>query len=152
MRGVYTAQVSISALAAAKTLMYVTAPADKVVEILSAEVSNKSNETNEQLECTFQRVTTLGTPTATTLTPSKHENGDQAAGSTVKGDVTASEPTYGTNTEIGRAGFASLAGWRFDPVPEERPIIPGQGTLGLRMLSTPTAFDAVVRITFREVG
>ena len=152
MRGVYTATVAISGLAGAKTLAYITAPSSKVVEILSAEVSNTSNATNQQLLATLQRVTTLGTPTGTALTPAKHEAGDQAAGSTAVGNVTASEPTYTADTEVGRSGFASLAGWRFDPVPEERPIIAPSATLGLRMISTPTSFDALVRITFREIG
>jgi len=152
MRGVYTANIKISGLAAAKTLMYITVPADKVVEILSASTTNATNETNEQIECTLQRVTTLGTPTATTLTPAKHEPGDQVAGSTVKGNVTASEPTYTADTEIGREGASSLGGWYFDPTPEERPIIPGQATMGLRILAAPTAFDAIIRLTFREIG
>lgn len=152
MRGVYTATVAISALAANKTLMYITAAAAKPVQILSAHIGNSSNETNEQLKATFKRVSSLGTPTATTLTPSKHELGDQAAGSTVKGDVTASEPTYSSNSEFGRQGFASLNGYHFTPTPEEQPIIQGGETVGLYMESSPTAFDAIVTITFREIG
>lgn len=153
MRGVYEAVIKISGLNAAKTLVYISAPADKVVEILEAEVTNLSQETNEQLEACLQRVSTLGTPTATTLTPSKKESGDQAAGSTVKGNVTASEPTYSSNSEMGYQGFASLSGYAFKPTPEERPIIPGQGTVGLRLITAPaTAFDAICRVTFREIG
>src|SRR5688500_16898582 len=112
MRGVYTAKIKISGLAAAKTLMYITAPAAKVVEILGAIITNASNETNEQCEATLQRISALGTPTGTALTPSKHENGDQAAGSTAVGNITASEPTYAANSEVGYEGFASLAGYR----------------------------------------
>jgi hypothetical protein len=154
MRGVYEASVKITGLVAAKTLIYITAPSGKCVEILSAEVTNATNETNEQLECTVHKISSLGTPTATTLTPSKLEQGDQAAGSTVKGDVTASEPTYSSspNIEVGRGGFASLAGWRFQPVPEERPVIASTDSWGLRMLSTPTSFDAVCVLRFREIG
>ncbi len=153
MKGVYDAVVKISSLAATKTLIYITAPSTMVVEILSAEISNATNETNEQLEACLKRIGTLGTPTATTLTPSKHENGDAAAASTAKGNVTASEPTYTSNTEIGYSGFASLAGWRYDPIPEERPIVPPSGNIGLLLLtSTNTAFDAICRITFREIG
>lgn len=152
MRGVYTATVAITGLAAAKTLMYLTAPADKVVEILSASVTNEDTETNEQLKCCLQRVTS-GTPTATTLTPSKHEAGDQAAGSTVKGNVTASEFTYTANTEIGNEGASSLGGWRYQPIPEERPIVAGQLSIGLRLITaTITAINAVVTLTFREIG
>lgn len=153
MKGVYDAVIKISSLAATKTLIYITAPSSMVVEILSAEISNATNETNEQLEACLKRIGTLGTPTATTLTPSKHENGDAAASSTAKGNVTASEPTYTANTEIGYSGFASLAGWRYDPIPEERPIIQPSGSMGLLLVtSTNTAFDALCRVTFREIG
>jgi hypothetical protein len=153
VRGVYESNIRISALAAQKTLMYITAPANKVVEILSASVTNESNTTNQQLECCFQKVTTLGTPTGTTLTPTKAEQGDQAAGSTVVGNVTASEPTYTASTQYGLRGFASLAGYEFAPLPEERLCIAGSDTWGLRLLNTtPTAFDADVRIVFREIG
>ena len=152
MRGVYTTSIKISALAAAKTLAYLTAPADKVVEILSASVTDASNETNEQLECALQRITTLGTPTGTTLTFAKHEAGDQAAGTTGKGNITASEPTYTADTELGREGHSTLGGWYFNPIPEERPTLGGQLSMGLRMLATPAAFDAIAKITFREIG
>jgi hypothetical protein len=152
MRGVYSASIKISALAAAKTLMHITAPASEVVEILSVEITNLSNETNEQLEATLQHITTLGTPTDTDLTPSKHELGDQASGSSVAGNVTASEPTYTANTEIGYAGFSSLSGYRYDPLPEERPTVANSASMGLRMLSTPTSLDVIVKMTYREIG
>jgi hypothetical protein len=153
MRGVYTAVIKITGLAAAKTLLYLTAPANKVVEVLSASVTNSgSNVTNQQLELTLQKVNVLGSPTASTLTPSPHEQGDQASGSTVKGNVTASEPSYVANTDLGHEGSSSLAGWFFQPLPEERAYIAGGDTWGLRMLSTPTAYDANVRFTYREIG
>lgn len=152
MRGTYTASYLIAGLADIKTLMYITAPAAKVVEILSASVTNSSNETNEQNLCTLQTVTTLGTPTATSVIPAKHEQGDQAAGSLVFGNVTASEPTYTANTEVGREGYSTLAGWFFEPSPEERPVIAPGATMGLRHITDPTAYDAVVKITFREIG
>lgn len=154
MRGVYEASHKISALATAATLMYITAPANKVVEILSIEVTDATNETNEQMEITFQLISSLGTPTATTVTPSKLEQGDQAAGSTVKAAVTASEPTYssGPAVEVGRAGVATLGGYRYAPVPEERPVVAGGASWGLRLLANITAIDAVVVMRFREIG
>jgi len=152
MKGVYTVSIPIAALAAAKTALYITAPATKVIEILSASLTNESNETNEQVECCLQRVNVLGAPTKTDVTPAKHENGDQAATATCAGNVTASEPSYVADTEIGREGFPSLGGWRFDPVPEERMYIPPSGTVGLRVLNSPTAFDAIAKLTFREIG
>ena len=59
------------------------APANKVVEILSASITDASNTTNAQLAAAFQQVTTLGTPASTSVTPTKGEQGDQASGSTV---------------------------------------------------------------------
>ena len=152
MKGVYVAQCKISSLSAAKTLMYITAPAALCVEILGASVTNASNETNEQIEVTLQRIGTLGTPTATTLTPSKTEFGDQAAQSTVKGNVTASEPTYSANTLQGYEGVASLGGYRYDPIPEERMYLKPGESVGLQILNSPTAFDAIVQMKFREIA
>jgi hypothetical protein len=152
MRGVYEASANISAVSAAKTLLYITAPSGKTVEVLEATVTNPQNETNEQCEFVLQKITTLGTPTATTLTPSKCEQGDQAAGSTVKGNVTASEPTYTANTEVGREGVPSLSGWRYEPQPENRLIIAGGDSWGLRVLNSPAAVDLIPSLKFREVG
>src|SRR3990167_3003883 len=135
MRGVYSTSIKIAGLAAAKTLAYLTAPATAAIEILSASVTNESNESNEQIEITLQRITTLGTPTGTTLMFAKHESGDQAAAAAGKGNVTAGEPTYTADTEIGREGASSLGGWYYDPLPEERPIIPPSGNLGLRLIT-----------------
>jgi hypothetical protein len=151
MRGVYTTAVKIASLAAAKTLAYITAPSDKVVELLSASVTNESNATNFQMQCAIANISSLGTPTATSNTPTPHEAGDQAAGSTVKVNVTASEPTYGTT--ITQEEAPSLVGWRWEPLSEaERIYVKGGASIGLRMVTTPTSFDADVRLTFREIG
>lgn len=153
MRGVYTAYVVITANTAAKTLMYFTAASTHLLVILSASVTNPNIENNEQLHCVWQRITTLGTPTATTLTPSKHEAGDQAAACVVKGNVTASEPTtYTANTEIGGEGFPSLNGWYYNPAPEERFTIAPSASSGLRLINAMASSDLVVRVTFMEIG
>lgn len=159
MRGVYTAAYRIATVTTGKTLMYITASSSILVEILSASVTNESNETNEQILCAFQRPSSLGTPTATTVTPKPHEVGGASAGSTVKANVTASEPTYPAIAQgadipgaFGMEGVASLGGWFYNPVPEERVYIEPSGTLGLRLVNTITSADLVVRITFREIG
>lgn len=159
MRGVYSCAYRIAGVTAARTLLYLTAPSTKVVEILSASVTNESNETNEQILCGLQRITTLGTPTATTITPGKHETGDQAASSVVKANVTASEPTYPAVAQgadipmaIGLEGCSSLGGWFFQPVPEERPIVTAGDSWGLRLVNAITSADLVIRLTMREIG
>ena len=159
MRGVYTANYRISAIAAAKTLVYVTVPSGQVIEIHHTEVSNESNESNEQCVIAWQRITTLGTPTATTITPAKHEKGDQAAASTWKANVTAFEPTYGAIAQgaaivdvIGLKGFPSLGSYIYAPTPEERVYFASADNWGLRLINTPTAFDISIEVTFREIG
>jgi hypothetical protein len=154
MRGVYEMSGIISGLAAAKTLAFLTAPASKVIEILSASVTNATNETNEQLECFFQRITTLGTPTATTVTPAPTEPGDQATGATAKINCTSEPTTYTANTNFGDEGFPSLGGWRYQPVPEERLYVAPGASIGLQLKTSPAlgAFDALVRIVYREIG
>ena len=154
MRGVYEATINISALATNQTLIYITAPANKVVEILSAEVTNCTNEPNEQAEVTLSKISSLGSPTATTITPTRAEQGDQAASSTVKGNVTGSEPTYASAPaiEVGRKGFATLAGYQYAPVPEERLIIAGGDSWGLKLVTTITAISADCVLRFRELG
>ena len=152
MRGVYDAVIEIAVLNSARTVMYITAPSTKVVEVLSAAIENASVATSEQHKATFQKVTTLGTPTATTLTPSKHEDGDQAAASVVKGNCTSEPTTYAADTEVGKKGYSSVAGYFFGSQPEERLYITAGQTYGLRLLSTPTSFVGIVRITFREIG
>lgn len=154
MRGVYTTAVPITGLTAAKTLIYLTAPSNKVVEVLSADVTAAgSNVTMQNLECGLFNVTSLGTPTATSNTPQPEEPGDQAAGSTVRTNVTASEPTY-ASTPVDRRGGPNIGPiYQFQPLPEERPIVPGGATIGLRVLtSTFSSQDLVAQIKWREIG
>ena len=152
MRGVYTAYADITGLVAAKTLMYITAPATAAVEILSVHVTNENNNTAEQWIVSLHRISTLGTPTATTITAQKHENGDQVSACTCRSNVTASEPTYDSNAPVDKQGVSNLAGFHYDPIPEERPVIAPSGSWGVRMLSTPSSTDVGVYVVYREIG
>ncbi len=150
MKGVYTSVLKCASLASSRTLMYLTAPSTKVVEILSVTVTNESNATNFQMEIAIANISTLGSPTGTSVTPTPHEKGDQAAGSTTVGNITASEPTYGTT--ITQEGAASVVGYRHEPQLEERIYVQPSASIGVRMITTPTSSDFDVRVTFREIG
>jgi hypothetical protein len=152
MRGVYTAVYKITALNAARTLMYLTTPAGLVAEILSASVTDENLATNFQMQVAITRITALGTPTDTGVTPVAHEAGDQASTCTVRGEVTASEPTY-ASTAVFQEGAAAVAGWRFAPLSEhERIYVPPSSSIGIRMITTPSSFNADVTLTYREIG
>jgi hypothetical protein len=143
MRGVYTAVYKITALNAARTLMYLTTPAGLVAEILSASVTDENLATNFQMQVAITRITALGTPTDTGVTPVAHEAGDQASTCTVRGEVTA----------VFQEGAAAVAGWRFAPLSEhERIYVPPSSSIGIRMITTPSSFNADVTLTYREIG
>jgi hypothetical protein len=150
MKGVYTSVLKIAGLNSARTLGYLTAPANKVVEIIGVTVTDESLATNNQMQVAIANISALGTPTATAVTPTPHEKGDQGAGSTTAFNVTANEPTYGTT--ITQEGAALLVGYRHEPAPEERIYVAPSQSIGVRLITTPTAFDCDVRITFREIG
>lgn len=150
MKGVYSSAAKIAALNAAKTVLYITAPSAKVVELMVFTCTDESNATNFQGQIALQNISALGTPTATAVTPTPHESGDQAAGSTTKVNVTASEPTY--STVIIQEGFPALSGFRWEPQPEERAYVAPSASVGFRFITTPTSFDSDVRLTFKEIG
>jgi hypothetical protein len=155
MRGVYTAAAKLPAITSAGTLGYITAPANKIVELLSIIVTNESNATNYQMEVQLCPITTLGAPSSyAAVTPQKHETGDQAAGTTVNlasGNLRTEPTTYGT--PLTQEGAASVVGYRHEPQPEERIYLTNAANFGIRLITTPGAStDFDVRVTFREIG
>lgn len=151
-RGTYTIQALLSGVTTARTLAYLTAASTVVLRVKSASVTNANNATNQQMKLCWKKIGTLGTPTATTVTPSKHELGDQAAASTAKVNVTASEPTYTSNTEIGYKGVASLNGYTWPDIASDSFVIAPSASWGLQLVGDITSTDLVVNITFEEIG
>lgn len=151
MRGVYVAETKISALAAAKTVMLLEAAAGKSIEVLSAvcvEVDKAAS--SQQVECELARVTTLGTPAGTSITPNPTEPGDQASTTTVLANLTAEPTAYGVNVD--HDGGSSLGGYRYQPIPEERALDAVAGSVGLRLVNAPNSGDFVVQVKYREAG
>lgn len=153
MRGVYEAQISIPSLSAAKTLILIQVPSTIIVEILAARITNASVDTNEQLEAALYHVDSLGSPAGTTITPAKKEPGDQASACTLLGDLSAEPTTYSSTAFHGLEGFSNLAGYRFDPLPEDRPVVAPTKALGLKLITNPaTAFKALLSLEWIERG
>lgn len=150
MRGVYTASINIDALASSKTILLLRASSTSVIEVLGVQLSNRDNETNEQWEIGLYRTTTYGSPSGTSITPAKHEILDSDSVATALGDLSGEPTLYGAVLDI--QGIASLGGYRFDPLPETRPIIPPQGAIGLRILNSPQSTAVSASITYREIG
>jgi len=148
----YTAEIEIASLSAAKTVLLLELPADMCVIITSAHILNADTDTNEQLNAGLFRVSTKGTPAGTSVTPEKKSVGDVASGLTVLGNLTT-EPTTYASKGLDRQGSSNLAGYRYDPLPEERDEISPSALVGLRLLDAPSAgFKATCQIVFMEVG
>ena len=152
MQGVYTFQYQITSVNAAKTLLYVAPSATQALEILSAKVTQTNITASEQLECMISRITSIGTPTATSITATLTEPTTPAFGGTAKANVTASEPTYGS-VQIDQNGWANVGGYFYDPLPEERVIIAPGAYVGLKLLTSPAnTYTLDVTMTVRCIG
>jgi len=151
MRGVYTAEYD-TAISGAKTLMLLEVPSDMALEILGASITNQDVDTSEQLEGGLFRVDTLGSASGTDVTPEKHETGDAASTVTAYANL-STEPSAYDSLGYDHQGFNNLAGYRYDPIPEERPIISPSGAVGLRLLTAPSAAHTLsMQIVYREIG
>jgi hypothetical protein len=154
MRGVYTFNVQASGIADARTLILFEVPSNMCAEILSASITDLTYDTSEQLEAGLFRVSALGAPTFDAIANvEKHEQGDATNSVVASGSIstTSAEPTYQT-TPIDRQGFNNLAGYKYDPIPEERPVISPSTHVGLRLLETPTSSSFSAQIILREIG
>ncbi len=151
MRGMYTANININSLVSAKTLLLLRAPSTAVLEIYSVLLSNLDSEVNEQWSVGLYRTATYGSPTGTSVTPEKQETLDSSSSATILGNLTVEPTSYSTNP-LDQQGINNLSGYRYDPIPEQRPIIAPSAAIGLRLFTVPSSFNAVAQIVYREIG
>lgn len=155
MKGVYTATIEITGVTTAQTLLYLKAPADIAVEVLSATVTNGDNDTAEQIVCELKAVSGVTAATmASAITPTPTEgvvDGGQVASSTVSGNASA-EPHYYELTHYDKQGVNNLGGYEFVGMPEERIVLKGQTEIGLRTTETIASTMLIAQIRFREIG
>jgi len=156
MKGMYTAAGKIAGITVAKTLAYITVASTRVLELVGFSVTDESNPTNYQMQIMLANISVLGSPSGyTAITPTKHEDGDQAATTTVnfnQGGGTTNEPTtYGVIRF--QEGANILNGFIHDPQIDARHKF-GPGVIfGIKLVTTPGAStDFDVRITFIEHG
>lgn len=154
MARIYTATAEVSNVTAAIDLMEVNAPSDSAIMILSAVVSQSSEEGDaeaEMLQFSIGRASGSAGSGGSSATPQAHDEGDPASGATVESGNTT---RAGTNTLIRREAANVQAGWFYTPVPEERIIVsPGGDPLIFGMEDTPAdAVNFKIAVTFAEIG
>lgn len=131
-----TLPTSAMAVTTARTLIYVTAPSNGALLISRGQATQENLTTDENLYCALQRITTLGTPTATAITP-KPIGKHGAALFTAKGNVTASEPTFTADDEDGLEGYHIRSGFYYRP--DYGLIVEAGASAALRLLKAPSA-------------
>ena len=147
----YTASITTSAFTAARTLVFVEAPATMALIVIGAGVTAAANDTNQQLELSLDSIATPGSPTGTSITPGQYSVGDPASSVTALGNITASEPTYSGNPSD-LQGASSLGGYRFEPG-LGGPQVPPSKAIGLQLeANMGTSSTLTAWIKFVEIG
>ena len=141
--GVYKITDLLTAIAAADTLLELTAPTDASVALIRAWISPRGAVLDQIQEVDVFINDAAGTGTA--QTPVALHEGYAAFGGTAR-DVITVEGT--TPTPIIEDGFHFQNGWLYTPIPEEFIVIQASSIMGIRL---PIAPDAAMGIAFGMV-
>ena len=149
MGRVYSFSVDVGAQTTTRTGISLTAASGKPLRLLSASITNATNETNEQLVAGIRKISSDGTATTATSYIT-HNPDDASATATLKHTYTA-EPTYATPVGI-IEGFSSLGGWYWNPTEKEQIIVGSAEIIGIRIVTaTFTSLQPVFRLTWEEM-
>jgi hypothetical protein len=136
--GVYVIRDTLAAIAAADTLLELTAATDTGVDLLRAWVSPRGAVLDQIQEINVFTNDAAGT--GTSQTPVALKPGYAAFGGTARDVITVEGATP---TDIVEDGFHFQNGWLYLPLPEERIRIAGGDIMGIRF---PVAPDAAMNI------
>ncbi len=144
-QGVYGLVLRNQTISGAHELFEVTAPSDRSVTILRATLSLATSTTplDEIVETDMGVVTVSGNGTA--KTPQPFNPNYAAVAATATGDGTTG-PTL-SPVFIGE-GFHAQQGFRYLPLPEERPVFAGSDVFGWRIPSAITSSNWTWTLVF----
>ncbi len=146
--GVYVIRDTLAAIAAADTLLELTASSDASVALISAWISPRGAVLDQIQEVNIFINDAAGT--GTTQVPVGLHEGYVAFGGTAR-DIITVEGT--TPTDLIEDGFHFQNGWRHSPIPDEFIVIQPSSIVGIRL---PVAPDAAMNIAcgmvFGEIG
>lgn len=139
---VFSAIMPETAVAAAKTLIRLSAPTAQPVYVLRAWVKSSGGETSNQLSVQIMRVTSDGTGTAGTFRQMDGDGGAIPTGGTFSYNLTA-EPIAGDI--LLDMGFNTVGdGFEWVATPLEQIVVPAAGRIALELTEAPAASTDLV--------
>lgn len=138
MSNVFSATFQNISVSAVQDVFEINAPSTRSVIILSAHVGQLTDTTDataEHLRLNWQRSTGSSGSGGGTITPALLQ-GSGSAGSTVERNNTTQATTL---TLLESHVWNTLAGWFYNPVPEERIIVNASARLVLSLPAAPSA-------------
>lgn len=123
-------------------LFFIEAPTDALVLIHEIKITNRDQETSEQLPIELFRTTTANAAAGTGVTPAPRNVGDPAFGGTVRRLITGGSLAAAT-TDLLSHGENVLNGWHWLPTPDGQlvlsPVAATGGRLNVKLAVAPAA-------------
>lgn len=137
-------------------LFFIEAPTDAAVLIHRIWITNRDQETSEQLPVEVFRTTTANAAAGTAVTPAPRNVGDPAFGGTVRRTITGGSLAAAT-TDLFSVGENVLNGWLWLPTPDEQDVLsPVAGTAGRLNVKLAVAPAAAILldgfVVLEEIG
>jgi hypothetical protein len=148
--GIYVARMNATAFSTAVTAMYIANSASATLRILRVACSQHTSTASAMNILSLLRKT--GTVTCpTTITPVPSQVGMAATGvTTATAGVASAEGTNGVI--LHKEAWNVLNGMLWIPTPEEQPIVPPSGAIGLTFEVAPASATYTLELTFQEIG
>lgn len=156
MGAIFVASFSAVAVSAAQDVFEITAPANSRVairEIRLGQYSDPGDAQAEMLSVSIIRGYTSGGTGGSTVTPVNimgHPNAGAASAVVEINNTTIA--SGGSAVTLCADTFNVMGGWRFYPVPDERPIVTINGIIVVRISAPADALTMNGTIVFEEIG
>lgn len=146
-------EAAITALTAAKTILYIPVPATACIGICEVEVGTYNNATNFQMRIALTRVTNPAAAAGTAATATPTETGSAASDLTgILSDLSAEPTTYATQ-HLWHKPATSIGGYKWRENDPNRFLwVAPVDEVGVRTLETVTSSNFVVRVKFVEIS
>lgn len=149
---IYEVQDDIASVTSAAALLAVTLPADLVVEIIAAKITDVDNDVTEQFACSVRQATGTAAGGAS-VTPAPFVTGDTAASVTcLSASGAAITGLTITGREFGRYAAPLLVGWHWNPIDGDGSVFSPSAIIVVQTVAAITTSTIHVYLKFREIG